>query len=235
MTKNTNEGDGHTPIQSPLAFAFPSSQPRHDPLWERLHASSPSHQHSRHPLVCITPKQRGYTGWRQWGRYQQLIKIKQHAGCWCLPARHQPASLLMILGRLSFYCLFGCCHDLDVRVWVWQGQAMNIPAPSSMVRSGGQTGMAGLGHGETLNMHTSCTGCAATGVAGGVGILGEMEMATRKREREDQVCYVVVEDLAPEIHLQQVEMDQLIATHVIISSPLSIFSFHVIIFCFLFH
>lgn len=97
---------------------------------------------------------------------------------------------------------------------------MNIPIPSSIVGSGGQTGMAGLGHGETLNIHSSCTGCAAPAVVGGAGIFGEMEMATRKRGREDQLGYGVVEDLAPEIHLQQLEMDQLIATHVIISSPL---------------
>lgn len=114
-------------------------------------------------------------------------------------------------------------------------QVMDIAVPSSMVGiSGVQTGMAGLGHGETLDMHNYGTGCAAPSVVGGGGISGEMEMATRKRAWEDQLCFGVVEDLAPEIHLQQLETDQLIATYVIIiSSFLSIF-FFVIMFCFLF-
>lgn len=136
----------------------------------------------------------------------------------------------MILGRLSFLSLFfdvvmilmcGCGRDNCEQV-------MDIAVPNSMVGSGGQTGMAGLGHGETLNMHNYGTGCAAPGVVGGGGIFGEMEMATRKRAWEDQLCFGVVEDLASEIHLQQLEMDRLISTHVIISSPLSIFSFAII-------
>lgn len=217
------------PIQSPVAFAFPASQPRHyAPLWERLHSYSPSHQD---PLVCITPKQRGYTSWREWGRYQQLLKIKQHAGCWYSPDHHQPVRLLMILGRLSFVCLF---FMLSWSLMCWFGrddceQLMDIAVPSSMEGSGGQTGMAGLGHGETLDMHNYYTGCAAPGVVGGGGTFGEMEIVV-----EDQLCFGVGECLAPEIHLQQLEMDRLIATHVVISFPLSIFSF-VIMFCFLFY
>lgn len=108
-------------------------------------------------------------------------------------------------------------------------QVMDIAVPNSKVGSGGQTGMAGFGHGESLDMHNYCTGCAAPGVVGGGGTFGEMEMVVA-----DQLCFGVVECLAPEIHLQQLEMDRLIATHVVISSPLSIFSF-VIMFCFLFY